>query len=97
MGLGQWQGNHVWPLDWIQTVDMVKVLGFHVCPQYSETLRCTWEAVFQGFQRRLFSWESRLLNTLQQRVAVAQTFALSKLWYVAQLLPLPSALLKKIE
>ena len=97
MGLGQWQGNHVWPLNWIQSVDVMKVLGFQVCPQYSDTLRCTWEAVFKGFQRRLFSWENRMLNTLQQRVAVAQTFALSKLWYVAQVLPLPQAVLKKIE
>ena len=73
------------------------MLGFQVCPQYSDTLSCTWEAVFLGFQRRLFSWESRTLNTLHQRVQVSQTFALSKLWYVAQVLPLPQSVLKKIE
>ena len=97
MGLGQWQGKQDWPLDWIQSVQVMKVLGFQVCPQYSDTLRCTWEAVFKGFRSRLFSWESRALNTLQQRVDVSKTFALSKLWYVAQVLPLPTDVLRNIE
>ena len=97
MGLGQWRDKQDWPLHWIQSVEEMKVLGFRVCPQYADTLRCTWEAVFKGFQGRLFSWESRNLNTLHERVAVSQTFALSKLWYVAQVLPLPQSVLKKIE
>ena len=75
----------------------MKVLGFMVCPQFSDTLRRTWEQVFRGFQRTLYAWEARALVTLKQRVTVLQTFALSKLWYAAQVLPLPSQVLKKIE
>ena len=97
MGLGKWRGRQDWPLPWLRTVEELKILGFRICPEYYGTLSSTWEAVYRGFQRSLFSWESWALCTLQQRVKVAQTFALSKLWYVAQVLPLPPAYSKKLE
>ena len=96
MGLGQWQGKNDWPLDWVQSVSEVKVLGFMICPQFSTTLQRTWEIVYRGFEKTVFSWETRTLSTLQQRVTVLQKFALSKLWYVAQALPLPRWTSKKI-
>ena len=99
MGLGAWQGREDWPqeVSWIKSVKVMKVLGFQVCPQYSDTLSQTWDKVLRGFQRTLYAWESRALITLQQRVTVLQTFALSKLWYTAQVLPLPTTVLKKLE
>jgi hypothetical protein len=99
MGLGQWQGREDWPeaVCWLRTVKEMKVLGFMICPQYADTLQQTWNQVFRGFQRTLFSWGSRALSTLQQRVNVLQVYALSKIWYVAQVLPLPLSMLKKIE
>ena len=99
MGLGQWRGKEEWPeeVNWIQSVPELKVLGFVICPEYSATLQRSWDNVFRGFQKTLFGWKSRLLFTLQQRVTVVQTFALSKLWYVAQVLPLPTAVARKIE
>ena len=45
----------------------------------------------------MFSWESRQLETLSQRVQVARTFALSKLYYVAQVLPLPREYRRRVE
>ena len=97
MGLGKWQDKNNWPLPWIQCVKEVRVFGFTVTPQYSETLRSTWDSVFRGLQRTLFAWESRTLCTMQQRVQVSKIFALSKLWYAAQVLPLPHSVVKKIE
>ena len=99
MGLGRWRGRQNWPeeVKWIKSVNQMKVLGFIICPDYSSTLKCSWENVFRGFQKTIFSWESRLLFTLQERVTVVQTFALSKLWYTAQVLPLPPPMCKKIE
>ena len=91
MGLGQWRGKGDWPLTWIQSVSEMKILGF------KETLRRTWDIVFEGFQRTLFAWESQSLSTLQQRITVLQKFALSKLWYVAQALPLSNSVKNKIE
>ena len=97
MGLGQWRGKMDWPLEWIQTVSEMKILGFKICPQYSDSLKSMWDGVFRGFQRTLFAWESRVISSLQQRVDVAQIFGLSKLWYTAQVLPLPHSYTKKIE
>ena len=99
MGLGQWQGKLDWPLEvpWLRPVKEIKVLGIVLCPQYSETLKRTWDRVLRGFQKTLFSWGSRVLFSLQQRVTVLQTFALSKLWYAAQVLPLTTNVVKKIE
>ena len=45
----------------------------------------------------LFSWQSRSLETLAQRVQVARKFALSKLYYVAQVLPLPNKYKRKVS
>ena len=41
--------------------------------------------------------QSRQLETLSQRVEVAKVFALSKLYYVAQVLPLPAKHRKRVE
>ena len=99
MGLGKWQGREDWSQEvpWLRPVLEMKVLGFTVCPQYSDTVRRTWEQVFRGFQKALFSWGSRALYTLHQRVTVLQTFALSKLWYTSQVLPLPTSVVRKID
>ena len=81
MVLGKWQGREVWPQEeyWLRTVWEMKVLGFVVCLQYSATLQRTRDTVFRGVQRTLFCWGSRVLSTIQQRVNVLQTFALSKI------------------
>ena len=99
MGLGRWRGKLDWPeeVSWINSLTEMEVLGLVICPEYSDTLRRSWEKVFRGFQKTIFAWRSRLLNTLQQRVIAVQTYALSRLWYVAQVLPLPSAMTKRIE
>ena len=68
-----------------------------ICSTYQQTLSNTWERVVRGFEQVLFSWESRQLETLSQRVQVARTFALSKLYYVAQVLPLPGEHRRRVE
>ena len=99
MGLGNWKGKQDWPeeVKWMKVVTEMKIFGFTICSNYQQTLRQTWERVVKGFQRVLFSWQSRQLETLAQRVEVAKTFALSKLYYVAQVLPLPNKFRKLVE
>ena len=63
----------------------MKIFGFTICSTYQETLEETWNRVREDS----FLLGSRQLETLGQRVQVASTFALSKLYYVAQVLPLP--------
>ena len=68
-----------------------------VCPTFKDTLSKTWDKVVRGFDQVLFSWESRQLETLAQKVQVASIFALSKLYYVAQVLSLPDQHRKQVE
>ena len=99
LGLGPWQGKDDWPLEvnWLKTENELKIFGFVICPTYQQTSEKTWEGVISGFEKVLYSWSSRTLDTLCQRVEVARTFALSKLYYVAQVLPLPNKYRKKVE
>ena len=99
MGVGAWQGKQDWPeeVKYLKVVTEMKIFGFTICPTYQLTLDKTWERVVRGFEKVLFSWQSRQLETLAQRVEVTRTFALSKLYYVAQVLPLPNKVRKKID
>ena len=99
MGLGSLKAKHDWPqeVSWIKTVSEMKIFGFTICPTYKDTATKTWKRVVRGFEQVLFSWESRQLETLSQRVQVVRTFALSKLYYVAQVLPLPAEHRRKVE
>ena len=99
MGVGVWRGKQDWPEEvrWMKVVTEMKIFGFTICSTYQQTLKKTWDRVGEGFQNVLFSWQSRHLETLSQRVEVAKTFALSKLYYVAQVLPLPDKCRRKIS
>ena len=99
MGIGQWRGRQDWPEEvrWMKVVTDMKIFGFTICPTYQQTLNKTWDKVVRGFEKVLFSWSSRQLDSLAQRVEVARIFALSKLYYVAQVLPLPAKVTKKIN
>ena len=82
---------------WMKVVTEINIFGFTICSTYHQTLFKTWEKVVRGFEQVLFSWESRQLVTLSQRVQVAKKFALCKLYYVAQVLPLPGVHRRKVE
>ena len=96
--MGLWMN---WPeqVNWIKVVteSEMKIFWFTICSTYQQTLNKTWDRVVRGFDKVLFSWQSRQLETLAQRVEVAKTFALSKLYYVAQVLPLSVKNRKTIE
>ena len=74
----------------MKPVTEMKIFGITICPTYQDTLEETWKRVIKAFSNVLFSWRSSQLETLSQRVKVARTFSLSKLFYVAQVLPLPN-------
>ena len=75
----------------------MKVLGIILHPCLKTLINLNWEEQFQKFNRKLFSWESRNLTSLFERAEVLKTFALSTIWFRAQLLPLPDTWAKKFE
>ena len=97
MGLGDWKGNKRWPLSWVDTVAEMKIFGFVVRPNWDQLLERNWEEQLKSFKETLMGWSSRTLDTLSERAQVVTTFALSKLWYRAQILPLPGVWAAKFE
>ncbi len=89
LGLGSWAGGRDWPLPWLQAVDQAKVFGVTYTPVFSATVSVSWDRVAAGVERALQMWSARRLPTLRQRSLAVETFALSKAWYLAQILPLP--------
>ena len=97
ISLGAWKGRHIWPLTWLQTVPSMKTFGIHFHTTYEETVEASWQACLTGVKKRLMSWASRAVPTLSQRIKVLGTYALSKLWYVAQVIPLPQRICNQLD
>lgn len=97
MGLGRWKDKDDWPLQWLKTEPSLKVFGIQFTPTTKGTIHESWVKCVQGVRNCIMAWSSRMLPTLNQRIQVIQTFALSKLWYLAQILPIPKKYLLEIE
>ena len=58
MGIGRWKGKQDWRerVKYMTVVTEMKFVGFTIYSTYPQTLR--------GFEKVLFSWQSRQLDTL---------------------------------
>ena len=97
IGFGGWVDRQDWPLAWIKPVKSEKIFGIYICDSYEEILEVNWEYRYKKFSDAIFSWSSRILDTLQQRVEVIRVFALSRVYYVAAILPVKPKMVKKFE
>ena len=97
IGFGNWVGKEDWPLAWVKPVKSEKIFGIFICDSYEELLELNWNHRFQKFSNTLYSWSNRVLDTLQQRVKVIRMFALSRVYYVAAVLPMKPGVIKKFE
>ena len=96
VGLGTWAGRQDWPLPWLHVAASVKLYGVVVAPLFADTLKLSWERTVAGLEATLLLWRSRALPLLFQRRLVLDCYGLSKLWYLAQILPLPKLFLGRI-
>ena len=87
LGLGGFQDRQVWPLPWLKVQKSLKIFGIQIYPSYAQILESNWTDLLQKFRGKR---NLRSLDTFQQRVDVLQIFGTSKLWYLSQVLPLPS-------
>merc|ERR1712240_476423 len=97
IGFGNWARKVDWPLDWIKPVKSEKIFGIFICDSYDEMLRLNWDFRFKKFSNTILSWSPRVLDTLQQRVDVIRIFGLSRVYYVASILPVTPNIVKKFE
>ena len=75
----------------------VKIFGIFVSNSYCDMINDNWNFRFDKFKNALISWSSRTLTSINQRVEVVKTFALSRICYAASILPLRASRVKKIE
>ena len=97
VGFGDWAGKEDWPISWMKPVKSMKIFGIFISDSYEEMLKVNWDFRYKKFSDAIFSWSPRILDTLQQRVEVVRIFALSRVYYVAAILPVRPTLVKKFE
>ena len=97
LGLGKWKRRVNWPLDYVVSVEEVKVFGVFLYNSYIRTLKKNWEFRYRKFEKTILSWSSRLLEYLDQRVQIVKMFALSRVFYVGSVLPMSKTVGKKFE
>ena len=90
LGLGKFEGRKRWPLPWIKVESSIKVFGVRHFSTYKKTIDANWSEVLKNFSTCLMSWNTRVLNSVFQRTSVLNIFALPRLWYMAECLPLPA-------
>ncbi|MCP3679703.1 MAG: hypothetical protein GY782_05335, partial [Gammaproteobacteria bacterium] len=74
MGLGLWRGKTDWPLSWVESVQCLKVFGIYLTPDWAEIIDMNWRSQLSKVQKTLRGWETRVLDTVEERVLVLDTF-----------------------
>ena len=97
MGLGSNEGRRNWPLDWVKVEPCLKIFGVTHFPEYKKTIDHNWGEALRKMEKCVLSWNMRVLNSVFQRVEVLNIFVLPKLWYLAEVLPLPAGWAAEIE
>ena len=97
IGFGQWKQRKNWPVDYVQTEEELKVFGIIIRDSYRALIRRNWEYRYSKFNGCLQSWSSRSLISLSSRVEVLKIFALSRVFYVAAILPITQTFIHKFE
>jgi hypothetical protein len=97
LGLGSWAGRQDWPLPWLRAVPSVKAFGVVFTPTHKGTVSASWDRVIAGIEKVLSMWQARGLPTLRQKAQALEVYALSKAWYLAQILPLPKASAARLQ
>ena len=70
------------------TVKEVKIFGVWMKDSYREMSARNWEHRLDKFRKSVFSWSARHLDTVLQRIEVVKCFGLSRVYYVASVLPM---------
>ena len=97
IGLGAWKDKLDWPLDYLQTVDEIKVFGFFIMNSFKGLVKKNWNWRITKVQQSLMAWSSRHLESIYQRVEVINIFALSIIFYVASILPISKTVVQQLE
>lgn len=79
----------------IKQVEEIKILGITFKKTWDETVSCVYNIQLNNIKRSLFVAKFRNLNLIQ-KIWMLNNFILSKLWYVAQVIPAPNKFIAEI-
>ena len=96
-GFGCWKKRTSWPLAYVECVNELKIFGIIFTDSYRTMLRRNWDYRITKFEQSVISWSTRSLETIFQKIEVLKTFAMSRLFYIGSILPLPEGQAKKID
>ena len=65
-----------------------KYNGVFLMNSYKKILKRNWVERYIKFENTMRDWSARGLETMAQRMDVVKTFALSRIYYVASVLPM---------
>ena len=97
IGFGKWSRKEDWPIPWLACEKSLKVFGIYISDNYSQILKLNWDHRLEKFKKAILSWTARTLTTMQQRIEIVKTFALSRAYYVASILPIGAGYVKNFE
>ena len=83
-----------WPLNYLRVVQETKVFGIIIMNSFKSLLGRNWQVRFRKFEQLLISWNGRHFDSIFQRIEVVKTFAMSRLYYLSSILPLPKCTAK---
>ena len=75
----------------------LKIFGVFFVDSYRSMIKRNWDFRFVKFLDVIKSWSPRVLETLSQRVEVLKVFALSRVYYIASILPINITMVRKFE
>ena len=97
MGFGSWKEKRNWPLDYLKVEKEIKVFGIIMVNSYRSIISKNWEYRFKNFQSSILSWGSRSLPSIYAKVEVLKMFAMTRIFYVASILPMTKTRIKQFE
>ena len=97
LGLGQWREKEDWILQWARPVDEMKAFGVTFQNTTTKTLRASWKDCQESIKKCMMAWGARSIQNIQQKAFIISTYALSKIWYLGQVLPPPEGVVQEVE
>jgi hypothetical protein len=95
LGLGTWSGRQDWLLQWLHAPQQLKMFGVTFAPSLQATITASWDACVKGVLATINFWASHRLTTIQLKRDALEVFTFSKMWYLAQILPLPTGVAQR--
>ena len=81
----------------MSSVKEIKIFGVFIENSYRSLVKKNWDHRYSKFEAIIFSWSTRFLPSIYQRVNVLKIFALSRVFYIASIIPITKLAISKFE